>query len=361
MFSSTNISSLDSRQRKKTHTEKLEQEKKIWADEKQDLEDSLQRAHEHYQSELMQLRAQYDFHLRDLECQRDEAIRTKTTETADLIRQNNALKDVVRQLENQRRAHEFAASTPADTHHDNFAPDFNSFDHLGLEDNWDDGSLFGNEDGYKMDHPQQSTPKPTPAKVTVDASKSELPFSWNAFYMCLLFGAFIASKGASDSTTTSSQLQARIPDLSEDYRAEAGAVLKAVLASTPTETGSLFTGSARNMQQQQQAHPTSNLDAMHTTLTTPSRHQELVSAFSLSASSYNHINNPEGLEHDDHDELFDTNTPTPLERQFADLQRQRAEIERVVNRGGVNERSVLWERVPEKVLRDFREMVGGLD
>lgn len=306
----------------------------------------------------MQLRAQYDFHIRELEFQRDEAARTKLTETAELRKQNNVLKDLVRGLDNQnqRRAHEYAASTPAD---DTFTPDFPSFDHLGIDDsNWDAGSLFGNEEFHKLDnHPQQqATPKPAPAKANVDSSSKELPFSWNAFYMCLLFGAFIASKGKG-SSTTSSQLQARIPDLSEDYRAEAGAVLKAVLASTPESTGSLFTGGPRNMPQQQQQ--LSALDAMHTTLTAPSRAQELVSAFSLSASSYNHINHPEGPEHDDDDhELF--NTPTPFERQVAEMQRQRAEVEQVINPGSA-ERSVLWGRVPEQVLRDFREMVGGPD
>lgn len=310
----------------------------------------------------MQMRAQYDYHLRELEYQRDEAIRTKTTETQDLRRQNNALKEVVRDMEVQRRAHQYASSTPAETthsHQDNYTPDFNSFDHLGLDDNWDAGSLFGNEDFNKMDHTgptQQSTPKPTPAKVSVDASKSDLPFSWNSFYMCLLFGAFIASK--SSSSTTSSQLQARIPDLSEDYRAEAGAVLKAVLASTPESASSLFPSST-----QQTGHLSatpSNLDAMHTTLTTPSRHQELVSAFSLSAASYNHITNPEGLGLSPSDSSDMFNTPTPLERQFADLQRQRADVDRVLNRGN-SERSVLWDRVPAKVLKDFREMVGDLD
>lgn len=353
---------LDSRQRKKSHTEKLEQEKKIWSDEKQGLEDNIARAHEHYQAEIMQLRAQYDYHLRELEFQRDEAVRTKTIETQDLRRQNNALKEVVRDLENQRKAHQYASSTPAEithSHQDNYTPDFNSFDHLGIDDNWDAGSLFGNEDYNKMDHSgpaQQSTPKPHPAKVTVDTSKSDVPFSWNAFYMCLLFGAFIASK--STSSTTSSQLQDRIPALSEDYRAEAGAVLKAVLASTPESAGSLFPSPARNPHEH--AASTSNLDAMHTTLTTPSRHQELVSAFSLSAASYNHINHPEGLDLEDSSEhgLY-AHTPTPLERQFADMQRQHADVDRVLNRGA--ERSVFWDRVPAKVLRDFREMVGNLD
>ena len=366
--------SLDSRQRKKSHTEKLEQEKKIWADEKQGLEDRIAQAHEHYQGEIMQLRAQYDYHLRELEFQRDEAIRTKTTETQDLRRQNNALKEVVRDLENQRRAHQFASSTPAEIHphQDNYTPDFNSFDHLGIDDNWDAGSLFGNEDYNKMDHSgpaQQSTPKPHPAKapVTVDASsKSDLPFSWNAFYMCLLFGAFIASK--SNSSTTSSQLTARIPALSEDYRAEAGAVLKAVLASTPESASTLFPQQPASLSRQHQ-HPTpSNLDAMHSTLTSPTRAQELVSAFSLSAASYNHINHAfddpssPSMSNNPHlnpNDLYQQD-PTPLERQFADLQRQRADVERVLNRPGV-ERSVLWDRVPAKVLRDFREMVGELD
>jgi hypothetical protein len=345
------------------------------------LEDNITRAHEHYQAEIMQMRAQYDYHLRELEFQRDEAVRSKTTETQDLRRQNNALKEVVRDLENQRRAHQFVSSTPAEIqpHQDNFTPDFNSFDHLGIDDNWDAGSLFGNEDYTKMDHtgpPQQSTPKPHPAKaaVTVDAasSKPDLPFSWNAFYMCLLFGAFIASK--SNGSTSSSQLSARIPPLSEDYRAEAGAVLKAVLASTPESASALFPqpSASASITRHQPSAP-SNLDAMHSTLTSPTRAQELVSAFSLSAASYNHINHafddPSSPSHLDifqsqgqphQHQQHQNQDPTPLERQFAELQRQRADVERVLNRPGV-ERSVLWDRVPAKVLKDFREMVGELD
>ena len=107
---------------------------------------------------------------------------------------------------------------------------------------------------------------------------------------------------------------------------------------------------------------------MHSTLTSPSRAQELVSAFSLSAASYNHINHAfddpssPSMSNNPHlnpNDLYQQD-PTPLERQFADLQRQRADVERVLNRPGV-ERSVLWDRVPAKVLRDFREMVGELD
>lgn len=331
----------------------------------------------------MQLRAQYDYHLRELEFQRDEAIRSKTTETQDLRRQNNALKEVVRDLENQRIARQFASSTPAELHphQDTYTPDFNSFDHLDIDDHWDAGSLFGNEDYAKMDHtgpPQQSTPKPHPAKptVTVDhSSKPDLPFSWNAFYMCLLFGAFIASK--SNSNTTTSQLSARIPSLSEDYRAEAGAVLKAVLASTPESANALFPqASAPTQHARHHQQPSSTLDAMHSTLTSPSRAQELVSAFSLSAASYNHINHafddPSSPSSSSHLDTFQSqhqshqqhqiqnHDPTPLERQFAELQRERADVERVLNRPAI-ERSVLWDRVPAKVLRDFREMVGELD
>lgn len=319
----------------------------------------------------MQLRAQYDYHLRELEFQRDEAIRSKTTETQDLRRQNNALKEVVQELENQRVARRFASSTPAELHphQDTYNPDFNSFDHLDIDDHWDAGSLFGNEDYNKMDHtgpPQQSTPKPTHVKpiVTVDpTSKPDLPFSWNAFYMCLLFGAFIASK--SSSNTTTSQLSARIPALSEDYCAEAGAVLKAVLASTPESASALFPQPSAPALHPRNHQP-SNLDAMHSTLTSPTRAQELVSAFSLSAASYNHVNHafddpssPDMFQHQQHQQDHDL-APTPLERQFAELQRQRADVERVLNRPGM-ERSVLWDRVPAKVLRDFREMVGELE
>ena len=104
--------------------------------------------------------------------------------------------------------------------------------------------------------------------------------------------------------------------------------------------------------------PQDNLEALHSSLTTPSRHQRETAAFSLSAASYDHLTNPDpffaGTGAQD-DETFEAK-PSRLQTAFAAMQESRQDVDKVINRGA-NDRSVMWERVPEKVLRDFRRMV----
>jgi bZIP transcription factor len=388
---------LDSRQRKKTHTEKLELEKKNFTQQKQELEDALENAHQNYLAdrELWNRRQQqYDHYIQNLEYERDEAIRTKTLETAELRRMNNVLKDHIRELERQNPARHYSNHVDVNMGagaENNFGPDFSSFDNLGIEDvdSWDDEfSLINHPDDLKTEDnhgspgepmPQQAlTPRPPVAqsnststamiKAVDSSSKSDSSF-WNTFYMCLLFGAFVAtnststtnpSTASSSTTTTPARLANPIPSLSEDYRAEAGNVLKAVLASGPNSLLTIH---------QDLAPPISSLDTLHTTLTTPSSTQSVQQAFTLSAASYNHMTNPDPATYLDHDmaDLDDSThiKPTRLASAFAQLQSQReaSGVERILRGGNgngignVQERSLLWERVPEKVLRDFHEMV----
>jgi hypothetical protein len=112
--------------------------------------------------------------------------------------------------------------------------------------------------------------------------------------------------------------------------------------------------------------PATPLDSLHNTLTTPSRHQQAAAAFSLSAVSYNHIVNADGAfddddDDDDDDEVVDAK-PTRLQQLFADIQAGKDGIERMSGMGSkARERSVLLDRVPEKVLRDFRDMIARVE
>jgi len=369
---------LDSRQRKKQHTEKLEIEKKNFTQElnnleeqRQELEDMLRQERE----QRMHHQQQIDHYIRQLEFERDEAIRTKTLETAELRKMNNILKGHIRDFERQQTLslHNNSSS--------DFSNDFSSFNSLGIDDShWDDDfSLIGNNDLH-MDHselpaaaataaPQAAAP---PAPKPTD-SKNDMPFSWNAFYMCLLFGAFIAS--TSNSSATSASLQASIPPLSDEYRAESANVLKAVLASSPDSSHNLLPSHGPSLggpapttisgaeMAHMSSHPsqhttTTSLDALHHSLTTPSRHQQETAAFSLSAASYNHLTNPEDPDpflSNPPDEYLDAK-PTPLQAAYASMQEARQGVDRVIG-GNLYERSLLWERVPEKVIRDFRRMV----
>jgi len=391
--------SLDSRQRKKTHTEKLEQEKKTFTAQKAELEETitqLESTLNHEREQWMQQRQQYDQFIHQLQYDRDEAIRTKTLETAELRRMNNVLKDCIRDLERQQSARGYMSSSDA------FSTDFSNFGALDIEDNWDDEFSLINRDDLKMEDSdalqRQATPRPPPPPASstqppmttsskaVD-TKSEGGFSWNTFYMCLLFGAFIASNtGTKDPSSTSAAaiLPSSIPPLSEDYRAEAGNVLKAVLDSAPESASELMPSrpalgyansnlpitvsgselSRMNPHQSSTSASTngaSTLDALHTTLTTPTRHQQTAAAFTLSAASYNHIANGDGAFDDDDEELVEVK-PTRLQQLFASMQAERDGIDRMSGLSSkARERSVLLDHVPEKVLRDFREMIARVE
>ena len=370
--------SLDSRQRKKTHTEKLELEKKLFTEEKKDLEDAVA----HFENTMGQEREQwrqqqqqYEAFIQQVQFERDEAIRTKTIETGDLRRQNNLLKECVKDLERQQ-AKNYPNGTPAD----NFSNDFSSFSNLDLGNDWDDEFSLINSDDLKMegdDTPQrQLTPRPPPTSEprAATVSKQDTSFSWNTFYMCLLFGAFIASNTTKDSSATSSassNLSTHLPTLSEDYRNEAGNVLKAVLSSDgdsiqgliPSHPSASSTGLPATISgselSRMTGQATSSLDSLHSSLTTPSRQQQMAAAFSLSAEQYSHITNPGGIfDDDDDDDHRPSRQPSQLEQMFANLQAQRDEQDRMIGLGSkARERSVLLDRVPEKVLKDFREMV----
>ncbi|KIW99618.1 uncharacterized protein Z518_11031 [Rhinocladiella mackenziei CBS 650.93] len=377
---------LDSRQRKKTHTERLEQEKKLFASQKAEMEDTiahLETTLAHEREQWVHQRQQYEQFIQQIRYDRDEAIRTKTLETAELRRMNNILKDAVRDLERQQNARAFSANTS-----DAFSNDFSTFRTLDLDDNWEDEFSLINSEDLKMEEPdsiqRQATPRPptssTQPSASVNAAKSldvkvDAGFSWNTFYMCLLSGAFIVSQAGSKATTSVSSaavVTPSMPALSEDYRAEAGNVLNAVLASGPESAHEIlpsrpaasmdnpnFSGTLSGSDLSQA--PGTSLDNLHTTLTTPSRQQEAAAAFSLSASSYNHITNADGIFDNDEDEVVEVK-PTRLQQLFADMQAQRDGIEKMSGLGSkARERSVLLDRVPEKVLRDFREMIAQVE
>lgn len=325
----------------------------------------------------MHQRQQYEQFIQSLQYERDEAIRTKTLETAELRRMNNILKDSVRDLERQQASRNFPSNAS-----NTFATDFSDFRALDLEDTWEDEFSLINSEDLKMEEPdslqRQATPRPPTSSIqpSVPTSlpkpidvKVDTGFSWNTFYMCLLSGAFIVSQAGSKAANAASSAEMvapNMPILSDDYRAEAGQVLSAVLASGPDvahemlpprpaastqdEFGPIMSGPA-----------TSVLDNLHASLTTPSRQQQAAAAFSMSAASYNHITNPDGIFDDDDDDGAEPK-PTRLQQLFAHMQAEKDDIDKMNGLSGkASQRSVLLDRVPEKVLRDFREMIARVE
>jgi hypothetical protein len=295
--------------------------------------------------------------------ERDEIIRTHTLETADLRKKNSFLTEHIRALESG------VISVPSSAGFT--TSEFSDFEDLAMgNSHWDDDFPIVND--YPMEnadhHPQpqplqhaqlpvlDTTPKKAEKAIILDGA---VGFSWNAFYMCLLFGAFIASNSSSNSTTLSS-----LPQLSDEYRAESANVLKAVLTSSPSPSHDI-----RSQPVIQQSHPTtitsaemaritsgpgsSSLDSLHTSLVAPSKQQESEQLFSLSADQYNSLTT---LDDDDDDDQDDDSQPHMTTIQAA-LAAARGAGSTGEGKAEVYSRSLMWDRVPDKVLRDFKAMV----
>ncbi|KAL4883706.1 hypothetical protein BJY04DRAFT_216054 [Aspergillus karnatakaensis] len=348
---------LDSRQRKKLHTEKLEEEKKHFTQAINELEEELQnmRLREgellREKSEWMAAQQEINQYINNMHMEKDELIRNHTLETADLRKKNNILKETVEKLERHART--------------NVPTEFSDFENLTMESSpWEDftmvNSLSLDTEPVAPVQPSQAMVVAAHEKAAEKSGNNEYPFSWNAFYMCLLFGAFIASNSTS--------LPARsLPRLSEEYRAESANVLKAVLASSPPElahsanapavsapTGPLPTTiTGAEMAQMTGTATGSNLDELHNTLAMPTKEQEQEQVFALNAEQYNSLTT-----FDETGAGYKSQQPSNLQQALAAMRGNTAQV-RMPHKAtsDVYSRSLMWDRVPEKVIRDFRRMV----
>lgn len=349
---------MDSRQRKKLHTEKLEEEKKHFTATIGDLEEALQNM-KMREAELLREKnewilthGQMNQYIEGLHMEKDEIIRVHTLETAELRKKNNILMETVDKLE--RGVKPVQESLPGD---------FAGFENLTMEGQpWDDFSMSNN---LSLQPECVSAHRPQVGQQIKTSEKSSgSDISWNAFYMCLLFGAFIASNSTSLPGSS-------LPQLSEEYRAESANVLKAVLASSSgheltqphstshaTATGpapATISGMEMAQMSSGQAVP-SSLDQLHNTLVMPTEEQEREQIFNLNANQYNSLTTFE-----DNSGVFkpQQQQSSTLQQALAAMRDTAAQQSRMHSAASsdVYSRSLMWDRVPEKVIRDFRRMV----
>ncbi|KAJ5899967.1 hypothetical protein N7495_004711 [Penicillium taxi] len=342
---------LDSRQRKKLHTEKLEEEKKHFTHAITQLEEMVSSLRKretellHEKAEWMSQQQQITQYLEGLHMEKDEMIRVHTLETAELRKKNTILREAVEKLERG------AKPSMPENH-----GEFSGFDHMSMEGHpWEEFSMTG---GLPMPNQVPSAPAQHAQPLPQGKPNSEYPFSWNAFYMCLLFGAFIAS----NNTSLAGHY---LPQMSEEYRAESSNVLKAVLASSPPgmahSTHAMISASATgpgptamsgmDMAQMGPAPTESSaLDQLHDTLVMPTEEQERAQVFAMNPDQYNSLTTFE-----DGGAGFKPQQPSNLQQALAAMRSSQNRMHE--DSSGVHSRSLMWERVPEKVIRDFQRMV----
>jgi len=395
--SANNIHSLDSRQRKKKHTEDLEEEKRLWTERLAALEDDLanmriqadalmiekDEIHQAYQCSAQQVET--------LRWEKEELVRSHTLETAELRKKNSFLTERL-EAASSSTTMSVPGSTPcfSDLTSDmsNFTMGPTDVDpYVWIDDIFVDPAEFAPTQPTSHPHHQETTlvlsprrkdPPPGTSLATTDPDEqSKQPVASGLLLMLLLCGAFVASRSSSPTHPVT------LPRMPDDVRAASTAVLNNLLNDEHTP--------AQPQQQQQQhlaaveaaqqgwPHPTlsaadfaslsttgaggagsaggaSRLDALHARLVAPTREQEAEQLFGMSAAQYGSLTSTGDF--DDNDaEGKPVPVPPARRRNLADVLAGMRESARGETAAQVYTRSLMWERIPGEVVREFRRMV----
>jgi hypothetical protein len=371
---------LDSRQRKKKHTEELEKEQKVWLEHRSDYEAKM----DFLMEELAQVKLQNEqMHQENSELrgqvhrvthEKQSLVEEHTQETMKLRTQINHLKDQLLQ-----------SSPTIPAQHPGMFGDFS--DLTGSE--WDDLIMAGsledddtdspNGDNYNTDSPVTPT---TTLVVGKPRSKetTETPIASGGFLlMLLLYGAIVASKGTSSTTAPP------MPGMSDEIRVASAHIVDNILKDGNTvqpSTSIIQASSSTSMQAvasmpawvQPQAvnhkkhsvsfqdfpsstQAASNLDSMAANMLGSSKEALAEAAFGLTPAQYNSLTSNDFASHNSWDDEETIQSRNAQRKTLGETLRRMKEEAEGGSVAEVYKRSLLWDRIPEDVLHDFRRMV----
>lgn len=241
--------------------------------------------------------------------------------------------------------------------------DFNlEMDHLAIGDQpWDRYiNVQGPEDADYLGDAAESFATIHPAKQLgqqhqdiASKNSTEQPVASGILFMLLLCGAFVASR--SQSATRDSAQSSLIPKMPDEVRAASTEVLNNLLKDNPKEA-SLFlpdlVSTHRYPQPSHSAWPQSNnLDSMHKHLTSPTAFQEAEQAFAMTPEQYNALTTYQHM-----DTIASAPPSASLRPNLAETLGRMREA-RGPSAAEVYTRSLLWDTVPEDVVRAFKRAV----
>ncbi|MCJ1396403.1 hypothetical protein MMC18_009293 [Xylographa bjoerkii] len=349
---------LDSRQRKKQHTERLEEEKKHYTTIINELEEALgemklhevewAREKEDWATSQQQLKQYVD----SLLIEKEELVRCHTIEAGELRKRNAILSEQIQRIESTAMS-----TAPSST---GFSADFSDFDHLTMDNSpWDNFSLandFSIETDNSIGNSMVIEAKRSKPAIIEDDKVAASGF----LLMLLLCGAWVASRGPTAPSNV-------LPTMSDDMRAASATILNHIykdagvqLLEIPCATRQTMAATASKSSHSKERKTTlsafeiaslSNapLESLHNQLTTPSEEQLRDQAFSLNSIQYNELSSDGG-----NDQQYTPNYHT--RRNIGDA----LAAVRGAQEGSAAEiytRSILWDKVPKDVVRDFARMV----
>ncbi|KJZ78301.1 hypothetical protein HIM_02339 [Hirsutella minnesotensis 3608] len=338
---------LDSRQRKKQHTERLEDEKKHYTALVTDLEEEVNAL----KSKLDQLHLEkqsYAEYVETLTLEKDEMIRAHTIETGELRKKVSVLTEHVQRLEST------SMGPPVSQVSHPFAGGYDDLGDMGMVGAWD-------STGFLNDYAVEPPPKPQMAVVPVKKSESTIvadgeksASQGGLLFMLFLVGAFVMSSRSTPA----------IPRVSEDVRAASASLLDNVLkdagvnaqpqtmhamAPQPSGTGwaqPLPSGALSGL-----SVAPSMLEKLGDSLTQPTEEQTKEQIFSLSVAQYNGVNSQDFLQHSPQ------RSTSHGRRNLAEALASVRTANKQTGAADVYTRSLLWDQIPNEVVRNFAKMV----
>lgn len=329
--------SLDSRQRKKQHTERLEDEKKHFTVVITDMEEELAT----FKAKVEQLtleKQQCVEYIETLAFEKDEMIRTHTIETGELRKKVGILTDHVQRLE---------SSIPPNAAANDFSGSYDDVDMAGA---WDNGFLNDFTDEVK---PPMAMAKKDNNPFNSDNEKTSS--QGGLLFMLFLVGAFVLSSRSMPS----------IPRVSEDVRVASANLLDNVFKDAGVSASSSMHAIAPQPSAATWGQPVSAsvmagmaadgvvapsmLVELGDSLMQPSQEQTNEQIFSLSASQYNGVS--------DHDFLRPGRMPSKTRKNLAQALAELRDNAKQLGAAEVYTSTLLWDQIPNDVVRNFARMV----
>lgn len=337
---------LDSRQRKKLHTERLEDEKKQFTSLVGDMEDEISSLKSRV-DQLMRERQSYQECVEAMTLEKEELVRTHTIETGELRKKVSVLTEHVRRID---------GSDPlagADTVSHGFHGGFEPMAGMSMANDWNNlGYLnnFGVEQPVKHDDVEMLPAKKTETALVSEQDKSTA--QGGILFMLFLVGAFVMSNRGTPN----------LPQVSDDVREASANILENVLKDAGVSTTTMgveamapqpsISASWDNMGGVTYGGAdmgSSMLGDLADSLTQPTQDQSNEQLFSITPDQYN------GVASQDFIQPLPERTASHGRRNLADsLGTMRVGRQSAAD---VYTRSLLWDQIPSEVVRSFVKMV----
>lgn len=342
---------LDSRQRKKQHTERLEDEKKQYTATigELDMEVNALRVQLEESRRECQMYMQY---CDNLTIQKEEMIRNHTIESRELRKKVSVLTENITALESN------SVPTPGPSGTTINGP-FGEVDSLCMPGGWDNAN-FLHQYGMVPEPPKQNM-QPSVAKKTETGSSGEgekTATQGGLLFLLFLVGAFVMSSPSPPA----------IPRVSEDVRSASAALLDNVLkeAGMPSSTAAVqpmpSQPATANWGDMSTSTPMTGVSTDGVTapmlgelheFIQPTREQTNEQAFSMSAAQYNGVSDQTFMQNGPADRMAE---PSQGRKNLAAALAEIRATNKQSGSADVYTRTLLWDQIPRDVVRDFIKM-----